>query len=231
MRRFVVALAVATVGLIVVIVVIATRADNASRAGEVQTPGGFRGNRLPPEIVGSPAPNFRLRDARGGYVDTRAWRGRPYIVTFLYTNCPDVCPIIGQEIRQAFERLGPSAQDVSAVAVSVDPRGDTAEAVRVWLNRQRLPANFRYAIGTEGELKPVWKSYYAAPQIPGDPESAHTTSIWLIDARGRIRTKYSGGAPVAPADVAHDLRLLLYDRVRSPEIHGKTRDLLPFREG
>jgi protein SCO1 len=211
LRPLIVGLAVATVLLVGVVIVYAT-SDGHGSANEAHAPGGFRGNQLPAGIVGRQAPAFRLRDARGGYVDTRALRGRPYIVTFLYTNCPDVCPIIGQELRAALGQLGSSASSVAAVAVSVDPRGDTAPAVRVWLDRQRLPANFHYAIGTESELKPVWKSYYAAPQIPGDPESAHTTSIWLIDARGRIRTKYSGGAPVAPGDVAHDLRLLLAQR-------------------
>jgi protein SCO1 len=207
----IVVLAVAAAGLVVTAVLLTNRSDR-SAAATARAAGGFRGNQLPPEIVGSEAPRFRLRDARGGYVDTRALRGRPYIVTFLYTNCPDVCPIIGQELRVALEQLGRNAGSVAAVAVSVDPRGDTPEAVRTWLDRQRLPTNFHYAIGSESELKPVWKSYYAAPQIRGDPESAHSTSIWLIDARGRIRTKYSGGAPVAPADVAHDLRLLLAER-------------------
>jgi protein SCO1/2 len=203
-------LALAAILLVVMVVIYASRAGDG--ADSARTPAGFHGNQLPPEIVGSAAPRFRLRDARGGYVDTRALRGRPYVVTFLYTGCPDVCPIIGQELRAALEQLGASASDVAAVAVSVDPQGDTPDAVRTWLARQRLPANFHYGIGTEGELKPVWKSYYAAPQIPGDPESAHSASIWLIDSRGRIRTKYSGGARVAPADVAHDLRLLLAER-------------------
>jgi cytochrome oxidase Cu insertion factor (SCO1/SenC/PrrC family) len=55
----------------------------------------------------------------------------------------------------------------------------------------------------------VWRSHYAAPQPRGNPDSAHSASIWLIDRKGRWRTKFSGGVPVAPADIAHDLRLLL----------------------
>jgi protein SCO1/2 len=101
---------------------------------------------------------------------------------------------------------------VAGVGISVDPARDSAPAVRAWLDRQRLPGNFHYAIGTENELEPVWKSYFAAPQIPGDPNSSHSASIWLVDAGGRIRTKFSGGVAVPPADIAHDLRLLLRER-------------------
>jgi protein SCO1/2 len=212
MSSLVVLLAVGSVSLAVVLVVTLEQGDDRSTTGPVQAPGGFRGNKLPDAVAGSPAPHFRLRDARGGVVDTRALRGRPYVVTFLYTNCPDVCPVIGQELRVALEKLGTQASRAAAVAVSVDPRGDTAPAVRTWLGRQRLPRNFHYAIGSERELKPVWKAYYAAPQIPGDPESTHSASIWLVDGRGRIRTKFSAGFPVPPADIAHDLRLLLREQ-------------------
>ena len=138
--------------------------------------------------------------------------GKAYIVTFLFTDCPDVCPLIAQEIARALRLLGRDAWGVAVLAVSVDPSGDTPESVRRFLAKHRLPSNFHYLIGSEAELKPVWDSYFAAPQIPGRPESSHTASVWLIDARGRIRTKYSGGAPIAPGDLAHDLRILVREK-------------------
>lgn len=171
---------------------------------------GLRGNLLPRELTTEPTATFRLRDAQGGYLDTRSIAGRPFAVTFLYTQCPDVCPIIGQEIRQALDQLGAKSGAVSVLAVSVDPRGDTPDAVRRWLARQRMPANFRYLIGTQRRLAPVWKQFYAEPQVAGRPEtSTHTASVWLLDARGRIRTKYSAGVPFEPGDLAHDFRVLL----------------------
>lgn len=191
------------------------RAERALPVAIVEgNPGPFRGNPLPEGIDRSPAADFRLTDARGGEIDTRDLAGRPYALTFLYTRCPDVCPIIGQEIRQALELLGPRAADVATVAISVDPRHDTPEAVRAWLERQGLPANFHYAIGEQSELKPVWDAYYAAPQIPGRAESSHSASIWLVDGDGRIRTKFSAGAPVEPADLAHDFEFLLDEAKR-----------------
>ncbi|MBA2764824.1 MAG: SCO family protein [Thermoleophilaceae bacterium] len=179
--------------------------------------GPFRGNRLPPEIVGSRAPKFELADAEGGRLSTAQLAGEPYIVTFLYANCPDVCPLIADELRQTLALLGPDAERPTVVAVSVDPKGDTAAVVRDFRARHRLPENFRYLIGTESELKPVWDSYYAAPQIPGRADSAHSASIWLIDGDGRIRTKFSGGFPLPPADIAHDLQLLIDEQKRPNE--------------
>jgi protein SCO1/2 len=181
----------------------------------LRNPEGFRGNPLPRGIVRKPAPDFELADARGGTTGTREMTGRPYLVTFLFSDCPDVCPLIAQEIRQAFKLLGRHANDVAALAVSVDPRGDTRENVLHFLHRHRLPPNFHYLIGTRDELASVWSAYYAAPQLPGRAESAHTASVWVIDARGRIRTKFSGGAPIAPADIAHDLRQLLREQAGS----------------
>ena len=167
---------------------------------------------LPAGLAGRPAPQIRLADARGGTFDTRALAGRPYLVTFLYTNCPDVCPLIGEEIRAAFERLGADARRVGAVAVSVDPRHDTAEAVRAWLRQHRAPAQLHYLIGSERDLAPVWKAWYAAPQVPGDPESAHTSVVWLVDRRGRLAAKVSAGIAFDPAGLARDLRTLLAAR-------------------
>lgn len=176
--------------------------------------GPFRGNVLPPSLAGAPAPTFRHADARGGRFGTADVAGKPYAVTFLYTDCPDVCPLIGQELRQALELMGPDADEVAVLAVSVDPRGDTPAAVREWLASQDLPANFHYLIGTEEELRPTWEAYFAAPQVPGEPESTHSASIWLVDGEGRLRTKFSAGAPVPPADIAHDLELLAQDAER-----------------
>lgn len=169
----------------------------------------FRGGALPAGVSGRAAPRFALDDAHGGRVDTRRLQGRPYVVTFLYVDCKDVCPLIGSELKQALTQLGPRGRDVAALAVSADPRGDTRGAVRRWLAKMRMPANFHYLIGTDEQLQPVWRSHYAAPQPRGNPDSEHSASIWLIDRHGHWRTKFSGGVPVAPADIAHDLRRLL----------------------
>ena len=176
---------------------------------------GLRGSRLPAQLTRGHAPHIRLHGADGELIDTRALSGRPYAVTFLYTRCPDVCPLIGQELASALKQLGRRAAGVTVLGVSVDPTGDTPRAARRWLVRERLPANFHYLVGTTEALRPVWRSYFAAPQLAGRPEtSSHTASVWLIDKRGHRRTRYSGGAPIDAADLAHDLRRLLDESPR-----------------
>jgi len=172
--------------------------------------GGFAvAERLPAGLAGRPAPRIRLADARGGAFDTRSLAGKPYLVTFLYANCPDVCPLIGAQLRDTLGRLGADARRVGVVAVSVDPRGDTPATVRAWLRRQREPAQFHYLLGPERLLAPVWRAWYAAPQIPGDPESAHTAVVWIVDARGRLAAKVPAGEPFDTGGLARDVRSLL----------------------
>jgi protein SCO1/2 len=170
---------------------------------------GLNGAALPQGLDKRAAPRITGTDAQGRRVDTAALAGKPYAVTFLYTSCPDVCPLIGEEIHEALQQLGPRAASTAVVAVSVDPRGDTAEAVKLWLRRHREPSNFHYVIGTKQQLTPIWKSYFVSPQVADRPQlSSHTASLWLVDPRGRLRADYPAGGVVAPADLVHDLEAL-----------------------
>jgi protein SCO1/2 len=189
----------------------------SARRGDTRGPAapGLRANLLPDAVDGSPAPTIRLRDARGRRVDTTRLDGRPYLVTFLYTHCTDVCPVIGFEIADALRRLGARAHRVAALGVSVDPRGDTPVAARRWVADHRLPTAFRYALGSAGQLRPIWRDWFVVPRdgTLADPR-AHDASVWLVDARGRLRGRWSGAEPIAPEDIAHDLGVLL------DEAHG-----------
>ena len=79
-------------------------------------------------------------------------RGRYVLVTFLYTHCPDVCPLIAANLNAALRTLGAGTKHVRVLAVSVDPKGDTAAAVRAYRTRMHLLPQFRYLIGTRAEL-------------------------------------------------------------------------------
>jgi len=156
--------------------------------------------------------HFRLRDSHGGLLDERTLRGRPYVLTFLYTHCLDTCPLIGAELRQALADLGPLSRRVSAVGVSVDPSGDTVASVRSWLSRLHEPPNFHYLVGRQRELVPVWNAYFIDEQLPAFADGTHTSVVYLVDAGGVLRGSYNGAAPINPRHVAHDLRTLLAQR-------------------
>jgi protein SCO1/2 len=182
-------------------------AELGGSSGGGRSPSGA--TQLPPGLAGTPAPRIRLRDGDGRLVDTAALRGRPYAVTFLYTRCPDVCPLIGDELHDALADLGSDARKVAAVGVSVDPPHDTPSAIRAWERKHRLAAPFTYVNGTEAQLRPVWKAYFAAPQVPGDPDSSHTAAIWFVDGAGRLRAMYSAGIALDPTALADEYRKLL----------------------
>ena len=71
------------------------------------------------------APPIDLRNYLGQPVALSSYRGKAVLVTFLYANCPDVCPLIASNLRVALNMLGREDSHVQVIAVSVDPRGDT----------------------------------------------------------------------------------------------------------
>ncbi len=92
--------------------------------------GGFPGGRR--AVAGDcAAPALALRNYIGEPVNIDAYRGKAVLVTFLYTNCPDMCPLITSNLRVAQNLMGRSvASKAQIIAVSVDPKGDTPRRSR-----------------------------------------------------------------------------------------------------
>lgn len=206
-RRLRALTAIAVVSLLALLVLAAvfivdsksTKADAPGFRAATEYPGGE-----------APAPTMRLEDAATGKVfDTASLADRPYMVTFLYTHCPDVCPLIGAELQAALRELGGDAKKVDVVALSVDPRGDTRSAVQAWLAVHHEPANFHYLIGSEEELQPYWNAWHVGPQIAGDPDSSHTAVIYPITRAGKIAAIIDAGGQVPSRDLAYDFRSLI----------------------
>jgi protein SCO1 len=165
--------------------------------------------RATPAAVVGPAPVTAGTDSTGAPVSVpRA--GRPAVVTFLFANCPTVCPLLGTQVSAALDRLDPAVRErVDVVAVSVDPRGDTPAAVRRFLARHDLTGRMSYIVGTRAELTPLWDAWGILAQPDGDATaSVHTARVVLIDREGRQVGSYPGGAPVPPDDLAADITSL-----------------------
>jgi protein SCO1/2 len=166
--------------------------------------GRFAGGELNPP---QPTPDFTLTDQSGRKVSMADQRGKLVLLTFLYTNCPDVCPLITQNLNQALEMLGSKRDDVRVLAVSVDPEGDTPESVAKYAKAHHLLPEFHYLIGTRDELTQVWKDYDVAA-VASDPELVdHTAYTMLVDRTGEGRVIYD--ASVKAKDVVHDVGELL----------------------
>ena len=169
----------------------------------------------PAKLVGEPmpgavAPDFTLTDGPTGQTVTlSALQGRVVLLTFLYTSCPDVCPLTAETIRNARDAMGDSARDVEFLAVSVDPIGDTPSATRSFVQEHRLEGTLRYLIGTKAALSRVWQAYGIAQAVRA-PEVLHSDVIYVIDKRARGRILLHSTIP--PETLASDLRILVNER-------------------
>jgi protein SCO1/2 len=154
------------------------------------------------------APPIALHDANGNRVTLAAQRGRYVLVTFIYTHCPDVCPLITQNLNAALRVIGPDARRrVRVLAVSVDPAGDTVRAVRAYAREKHLLPQFRYLIGSRAELRRVWSAWHVLA-VESKPDLVdHVAYTALVDRAGKERVLYD--ASVHATQVVHDLRVLM----------------------
>jgi protein SCO1 len=171
---------------------------DATADGVVAQKATFRGARLPDGVR---APDFVLHDQDGRKLTMRSFRGKPVVVTFLYSNCRDTCPATAQQIRGALDDLG---HDVPALAISVDPGADTERSARKFLAEQNMTGRMTWALGQRNQLAPLWQAYGTTPQTV---QQEHMARAVLVDARGYQRVGYPM-QETSPDMIAHDLKVL-----------------------
>jgi len=167
---------------------------------------------------GDAAPGFALTDQFGDQVALAGQRDKVVVLTFLYTNCPDVCPLTAAWLRQVHDQLGDDAAAVTFLAVSVDPDGDTAEATTEFSERFGMLERWSFLTGTRAQLEPVWKAYYVGvlpdtehDGVAHDPLVTHTAPIYVINQDGRRRVLHTTGGETDAivGEIVYDIQLLL----------------------
>jgi protein SCO1 len=134
----------------------------------------------------------------------------PVVLTFLYTHCPDQCPLTAEKLHTTMLNLGSAAQRVAVLAVSTDPKGDTLASAVTFSKAHQMNSYWHFLIGTQGQLSPVWSSYavYAAPETPTAAGSvSHSIAIYVIDQHGNERVYL--GNDFTPTQLTADLQVLL----------------------
>lgn len=159
---------------------------------------GFRGALRPPGI---PVRDFALRDQDGRLVSLAALRGRPVVLTFMYSTCRTECPLTTQQIRGALDDTGLAPP---VLAVSVDPETDTPSSAQRFLVAQRMDGRMDFLLGTRARLRPIWKAYGIQPQGEGFEHSAY---VFVLDRTGRQCVSFPI-SHLTPEGLAHDLRLV-----------------------
>lgn len=161
------------------------------------------------ELDGNAAPDFTLTDGvTGAAVTLSSLRGSAVAIAFLYTHCPDTCPLTASKFRAAQKALGADAAKVHFVAVSVDPEGDTPNDVRTFSAAHELSSNWHYLIGSRAQLAPVWSSYGVGAFSSATGHGVdHNDAIYVLDPKGRERELVHSDITVT--DLVSDLRALL----------------------
>jgi protein SCO1 len=153
-------------------------------------------------------PDFALIDQQGKRVRFADLRGKIVLVTFLYTQCPDICPLMAANLNAAVRELGPAERaDVRVLAISVDPERDTPANVRGYVKVHQLLPQFRYLIGTEQELTEVWRKFDVQAVARGPELVDHTAYTLLVNRSGRGLVIYP--SDFTSQDILHDLRRVL----------------------
>jgi len=162
------------------------------------------GEATPPKA----APALELDNYLGEPVDLAAYKGKAVLITFIYTHCPDVCPLIVSHLKTAQAELGPKAKDLQIVAVSTDPEGDNPRTVAGFLHDHEMTGRMQYLIGSPTELRKVWTDWniVAKREKTGRDRVEHSALVYGIAADGKITTLYP--ANFDPAQIVHDVPLL-----------------------
>ena len=140
-------------------------------------------------IVGKQAPDFVLLDQFGRPHRMSSFRGKGVLLTFVSSRCTNICPLIAQLLRRTEALLGPRARSTEIIAVNANPRYTSVHDVLRWSREHSMTRRWLFLTGPPvGPLRPVtglasvWRAY----GITGG--GAHTTLVFLIDPRGRVRT-------------------------------------------
>ena len=135
--------------------------------------------------VGGP---FELTDQNGKPISDKDLRGKPFLVFFGFTHCPDVCPTALFEVSEILRGLGPDADRVGALFVSVDPERDTPAVLKDYLSS--FDPHLRGLTGDPATVAAVAKAYRVyykkVPLEEGDYTMDHTALVYLMDKQGRF---------------------------------------------
>ncbi|HET6379492.1 MAG TPA: SCO family protein [candidate division Zixibacteria bacterium] len=159
------------------------------------------------------APEVRLTASGGAEFRLSQQRGHIVLLTFGYTSCPDVCPIILAKLAQARAQLGPLAPQVQIVFVTVDPARDTPDLMAARLGA--FDPTIVGLTGTPADLARARQAYgVVAQQVRPRPGSEvdrfdHSAPVYVVDRYGRLRLMFTSGTSVE--DMTHDLHVLLDD--------------------
>lgn len=156
--------------------------------------------------IGGP---FKLVDQNGKPFTDKDLKGKPFLVFFGFTRCPDICPTSLFEVSEILRNLGPDANKMSAVFISIDPERDTPAVLKDYLSS--FDPHLRALTGSPAAIAATAKEYRAyykkVPLDEGDYTMDHSALVYLMDKQGRFVAPFNIKQP--PALAAAELRKYL----------------------
>lgn len=150
--------------------------------------------------------SFTLTDQDGKIVTDADFKGKPMLVFFGYTHCPDVCPTTLFDVSEVLRALGSDADKTQALFITIDPERDTAPVMKDYLSS--FDPHLRGLTGTVDAITSAEKVYRVyAKKVPGENgEYAmdHTALVYLMDKKGQFVAPFN--LKRKPAEAAADLR-------------------------
>ena len=145
-------------------------------------------------LVGGP---FSLVDTNGKRVTDRDFRGKLMLVFFGYAHCPDVCPTELQTMSEIMDKLGPAADKVAPIFISVDPKRDTPDSLASYM--KNFSARITALTGNDDEVASAAKAYRVyyrrAGEGGGDYTVDHSAFVYIMDGDGKYITHFSFNTP------------------------------------
>ena len=145
-------------------------------------------------VVNTAVADFKLTDQDGEPFQFATARGKLILVTFVFTTCPDVCPLFTANFAAIQRTLDEKkAQDYLLLTITTDPERDNASVLKDYAGR--FKADFKhwsFLTGTRADLSKVWKIFGVNVTKTQSGQVRHTSFTTLIDRRGRRRVDYYG---------------------------------------
>jgi protein SCO1/2 len=157
----------------------------------------------PPAAIGGP---FRLVDQNGAVVTQDVLKGKPSLMFFGFTHCPDVCPTALFDMSQVYKALGRDGDKVAAFFVTVDPERDTPDILKEYLSS--FDPRLRGLTGDPDSIAAMEKAYRVySKKVPldgGGYTMDHTALVYLMDKQGRFVAPFN--LKRKPEDAAAELK-------------------------
>src|SRR6202008_4825521 len=156
-----------------------------------------------PAAIGGP---FQLTNQTGKAVTNKSLKGKPTLIFFGFTHCPDVCPTSLFEISEVLRAMGTDADRINAYFISVDPERDNVQAMKDYLSS--FDPHLKGLTGDPATVAKVLGEYRVyAKKVPlkdGDYTMDHTALVYLMDRDGKFVAPFN--LKRSPDEAAADLK-------------------------